>query len=100
MKNTAFMLIVFSVLSLTVVDYGLTSNALATGRYGEANGLVRWYVEKPALAIPIISITNYGGAYALTGLFKDNKTLAWILAGGLFILKGYIVYHNIKVLSK
>ena len=95
--RTIFICLIFVAMTLTVVDYGTSYAAIQTGRYGEGNSLVRWYVEKPVLAIPIITLTNYGAGYTLDGLWKDNKTVAWIAVGGLILLKGYVLIHNARV---
>jgi len=98
MKHTIFLLTLFAVVTSTYVDYSMSYNAISTGRYSERNPLTRSFVMRPAIAIPIITLTGGGLAMGLDGLYKHNKTVAWIVVGLLFVAKGYIIWHNIRVL--
>lgn len=78
-------------------DYLMTSWALRTGGYGEANPLAKWYVEKPQLAIPILAGIDLFVNWQTDALYRDgHKTAAWLLVIGLNVARGYILYHNLK----
>lgn len=99
MKKVAFSLIVMALITATYADYAMTINALDTGRYAEANGLARWYVGKPFVAIPIIQITNGAMYWGLEGLRDTKGPWLYIVGGLLLAVKGAVIAHNLKVLK-
>jgi len=79
-------------------DYLMTSWALRSGGYAEANPLAKWYVDKPQLAIPILAGIDLLVNWQTDALYRDgHKTAAWILVIGLNVVRGYILYHNLKL---
>ena len=98
MKKTVFLTIVFTLVASTYIDYSMSYNAIQTGHYAESNPFTKSIVSRPALALPIITITGGGLCYGLEHLYKDNKTAAWVIVGMLTIVKGYVIWHNVKVL--
>ena len=96
--RTAFIVVVFLIMSLTIVDFSMTDHALSTGRYREANPIARFYVTKPALSVPIISFGNYATSSALINLHEKSRTWAWAAAGALVVGKIFVLSHNAKVL--
>ena len=95
-----FLSVIFVIMASTYIDYGITYSALQTGRYAEGNPITKWFVNRPYIAIPIITFTNAGFGLVSEGLYKDSKTMAWIVAGLLIILKGYVLWHNIHLLRR
>lgn len=97
--KTPFIIAVFLVLALNVVDFGLTDMALGSGRYTELNPVARLYLKSPAISIPVVSIGNYAVGSALINLHGKSKPWAWVAAGLLIIGHGYVVYHNIRIMK-
>lgn len=78
-------------------DYLMTSWALRSGGYGEANPLAKWYVEKPGLAIPILAGIDLFVNWQTDALYRDGKkTAAWIMVIAINVARGYILYHNLR----
>jgi hypothetical protein len=78
-------------------DYLMTSWALRSGGYGEANPLAKWYVEKPQLAVPILAGVDLLVNWQTDALYRDgHKTVAWILVIGLNAARAYILIHNLR----
>jgi len=98
--DDAFKVVLFTLGAGTMVDYAITTYALNTGKFKEGNKLASWYVEKPTLAIPIILGATYLQSKVLESLRRDNKTIAYIIAGMLFIIRGYIIYHNLRLINR
>ena len=98
MKKTAFLFIVFTLASSTYIDYAMSYDAISSGKYYEANPFVRSFVMKPYIALPVITASNVCICLGLEHLYKENKTVSWILVGMLFLVKGYVIWHNLRVL--
>lgn len=79
-------------------DFTLTTFALSTGKYTEVNPIARFYVDKPAIAIPTIIAMDLVVHLGLRHLYKDNKTLAWGLLILFTAVRGYIFYLNLRTL--
>ena len=97
MKNV-FIISVFLVIALNIIDFGMTSQALASGNYREMNPVARLYLGSPAISIPVVSFGNYGVGSALVSLHSKSKPLAFIMAGLLIVGHSFVIAHNVKVL--
>ena len=99
-KGDGFKVVLFTLAAGTMADYAITTHALSTGMFAEGNKLASWYVGKPAIAVPIILGITAASSAALYGLYKKNKTVAYILAGTLFLVRGYVIYHNLRLIAR
>ena len=98
--KTAFLTIVFVLAASTYVDYIMTYNAIQTGRYAEGNVLTRGFVNHPAIALSIITIMSGVFCVGMESLYKDNKAASWTILGLVFLVKGYVLWHNIYMLRR
>ena len=76
MKNF-FSFAIFLITAMTVVDFAMTHQALSTPYYHEANPFSRWYVDHPALVVPLFMTSQGGASFSLAEFYKQNRTLAW-----------------------
>ena len=93
-------LALFTLATQTMVDYSITTYALKTGDFIEANPLASWYVSNPHISVPIILGVTYLTSKVLLSIGRDNKTLALIIAGTLILARGLIIYHNLHLIHK
>lgn len=78
-------------------DFAMTSWALKSGLYAEGNPLAKFYVNKPGLAIPILALSDLAVHWGLDSIYKDNKTVAWVMLIVFNVARGYVLYHNLKL---
>lgn len=78
-------------------DFAMTSWALKSGLYAEGNPIAKFYVDKPGLAIPILAVSDLVVHWGLDSIYKDNKTVAWVLLIAFNVARGYVLYHNLKL---
>lgn len=80
------------------LDYATTLTALSLSDRYEANPIVRLYIKKPVLNqvvwLGIIVIQDK----LFDSLYKKNKVLSYVLLGVMIATKGYVIYHNLKML--
>lgn len=78
-------------------DFTLTTWALKTGRYAEANPVARFYVENTGLAIGILTAADIFVHAGLKAIWRDNRTLGWTLLLIFVAARGYILWHNLSL---
>jgi len=99
-KPLTFKALQYGYQALNIGDLSLTLYATRQEQFREANPFVGFYVNKPAVAIPLNLGISYGIHRLTSGLYKKNKTLAYGVIIALNIIKGYVVYYNVRQLSK
>ena len=79
---------------LSAVDFGATLGCLASGKYCEVNAT--WMTKYPELYIPYdIGVTILFNAVARV-TYKSNKTASYIFVGIGIVVRGYVLYRNLK----
>ena len=84
---------------LDQADFSLTLYGLHRG-HEEANPLARWYTKSPALTVAVHATLNIAVIKLSGFLYKKDKKLGWAVVIGLNLIKGYVVYRNIRTLTK
>ena len=89
-------------LSYVVLDFVDVSQTLygLSKRYKEANPLARWYIKSPPLTLAIHVALDFAIIKLSNTLYKRNEKLGVIVIIGLNLIKGYIVYQNLKTLTR
>jgi len=88
-----------SYVTLDYVDVSITLYGIKHG-YSEANPLAQWYIKNPPLTIAIHTVLNITIIKLSDYIYKRDKKLGWIVIVGLTVIKGYVVYRNIKTLMR
>lgn len=88
-----------SYVTLDYVDVSMTLYGIQHG-YSEANPLARQYIKNPSLTVAIHTVLNITIIKLSDYIYKRNKKLGWMVIVGLNVIKGYIVYRNIKTLTR
>lgn len=79
-------------------DLTMSYIAVRGGWAKEGNLIGGWLMQRPALAATV-SIVKQAAFWMLTdAVYKQNKTLAWIIIGAAVVFKGYVLAHNFRVL--
>jgi len=95
--NTIFKSLQISYVGMDYADVGITTCALWRGAT-EANPLTKWYANNPPLMIGLHTLGNAFIVKLTSGLYKKNKTLAWVMIIGLNMVKAYVIYHNLRLI--
>ena len=82
------------------IDLGMTYRALKNDSIGESNSFARYLLDRPALAVVFTAASQAAWWFFVDGLYKRNKTLAWIFMGVSVAFRGYILIHNLSVLRE
>ena len=98
-NNVIFDTLMTNYIAMTWVDFTLTYTLLNEGGH-EKNPLSSWYIEKPALAIAFLTIDNVIVNWGCRKLYKANKTVGILTIIVVNLVKGYVLYHNIRELRK
>ena len=88
-----------SYVALDYVDVSLTLYGIELG-LTEMNPLAKWYIKNPPLTIAVHFVLDIAIIKLTNVLFKENKRLSWVVIIGLNLIKGYIIYRNIKILGR
>ena len=88
-----------SYVTLDYVDISMTLYGIKRG-YSEANPLAQWYIKSPPLTVAIHTVLNIVIVKLSDYIYKRNKKLGWMVVIGLNVIKGYVVYRNIKTLTR
>ena len=88
-----------SYIAMNWVDLTLTYAILENGGY-EMNPLAKRYVEEPALAVSGIILDNIAVNWGCKQIYKANKAAGIITLIAINLIKGYVIYHNLKVLAR
>jgi hypothetical protein len=87
--------------SFSVMDWAdLTMSYIAVrGGWAEERNLIGGaLLPRPALAVTV-SIVKQAAFWILTdAVYKQNKTLAWIIIGAAVVYRAYVMAHNFKAL--
>ena len=86
-----------SYLSLDYLDVTSTIYGIELG-LTEINPLAKWYIKNPPLTFAVHLALNIAIIKLTDVLFKENKKLGWVIIIGLNLIKGYVVYRNIRIL--
>jgi len=86
-----------SYVALDCVDISMSLYGVKIGHV-EANPLASWYIKKPVLAFVVHGILDFAIIKLSDMLYKENKKLGWFVIIGLNLIKGYVVYRNIRIL--
>lgn len=79
-------------------DLTMSYLAVRSGWAKEGNLIGGWLLPRPALAVTV-SIVKQAAFWILTdAVYRQNKTLAWIIIGAAVVFKGYVLAHNFSVL--
>lgn len=89
-----------SMLALNAADYFSTKQALKYDGIYEANPFMKGIVKNDWAFAAVKIGSSIGTYYAFKGLYKKNKTLAWILNLGTNFALSYVVANNMKVLNQ
>ena len=100
-SDTLYEICNFNLSALTFGDYMVSMTAVS--KYGsqvEMNPFMRYMFDRPVLGIITATGLNATQHYLMRKLWKEDKLMAWIFMVGLSIIKGYIIYHNIRVFNR
>ncbi len=86
-----------SYVTFDYVDISMTLYGIKRG-YAEANPLAQQYIKSPSLTVAIHTVLNITIIKISDYIYKRNKKLGWVVIIGLNVIKGYVVYRNIKTL--
>ena len=98
-NHNAFVIVVFLIVAMNVVDFGMSYQAVSSGAYRELNPIGRLYLTRPVIAIPLVSVGNYGVSSALISLHGKSKATAWIAAGVLVLAHSFVIIHNARIMK-
>ena len=98
-NNVIFDTLMTNYIAMTWTDFTLTYTLFDEGGY-EKNPLSKWYIEKPGLAIAVLTIDNVIVNWGCRKLYKANKTVGILTLVAVNIVKGYVLYLNIRELRK
>ena len=89
-------------LSYVILDYLDICSTLYGIEIGliEANPLAKLYIKKPFLTFAVHVVLDLAIMKITDRLFNRSKKLAWAFIIGLNLVKGYILYRNIKILGR
>jgi len=66
----------------------------------EINPLAKLYIKNPVLTFAVHVVLDFAFIKLTDTLFKRNKKLAWAVIITMNLIKGYIVYRNLKILGR
>ena len=86
-------------IAMNWADLTLTYAILENGGY-EINPLARWYLDEPLLAVTMLTLDNIVVNWGCKQIYKANRTAGIITLIAVNLIKGYVIYHNLKVLAR
>ena len=98
-EDYTFKALQISQVGLSWADLAITKIGLKRGAI-EVNPFVRWYIEKPTLTIAVNLSANLLITWGTSKLYKKNKTLGVLAIITVNLVRGYVLYLNIKELKK
>ena len=99
-KSSFFFSLKTTYTAMSWADYAMTTVALSGYDLEEANPIARFYVQKPAIAISWLLISDISIHLFGDWLYKKNKTAAFIVVGVLTLTRAYVMYRNIRTIQK
>lgn len=99
-KNSLFFSLKVSYTAMSWSDYAMTTVALSGYDVEEANPIARFYVQKPAIAVSWLLISDISLHLFGDWLYKKNKTAAFIVVGVLTLARAYVMYQNIRTVQR
>ena len=95
-----FRLLQFTLQTENVLDLGLTTYCLSHEEAIETNPLANFYLKNRAATV-IIEVFMSIVVHKLSSiLYRQNKVFAYVVLGGLILLKGYAVYNNWRIFRR
>jgi len=96
----AYRLLQFTLQTGNVLDLGLTTYCLSYEEAIEANPMADFYLKNRAATV-IIEVFMSIVVHKLSSiLYRQNKVFAYVVLGGLILLKGYAVYNNWRIFKR
>jgi len=83
---------------LDYIDVSISLYGIEKG-YSEINPIGRLYIKSPQLTLAIHTALNIGTIMVTNFIYKKNKKLGWFVIISLNLIKAYVVYRNIKILT-
>lgn len=82
------------------VDWGLSYAAVTHFGFREMNPAAAWTLRNPTVGVA--SALAESAAFALITEFawKRNRTAGWVIAIAALVVKGVVIAHNIRELSR
>lgn len=98
-KDLLFDALKFSYCAGVLADGAITHYAIDSGIAKEGNPLASLYIEKQSLSLAINLGVMIFTNYILDELHRKNKLIAYVIVIGAVLFKGYLVYHNWKMIE-
>ena len=97
-EDSIFKSLQMSQVGLSLADVEITRVGLKRGAV-EVNPFVKWYIESPTLTVAVNISASLLITWGTSKLYKKNKTLGIISIIAVNLVRGYVIYHNIRELS-
>jgi len=81
-------------------DFTTTQIALHSQRYVEKNPLASLHVRSVPLSFVCYTGAAVAGDLLFPVLYRESKTLAYVLVAALVVVRGYAIYHNIREMQR
>ena len=88
-----------SCVALDYVDISVSLYGIEQG-YDEVSSVSRLYTRSEALTLTIHTVLNIGTVMATNFIYKRDKRLAWVVVVGLNLIRAYVIYRNIRILTR